>query len=202
LFALFIIEKCFCLSLLLLASTSLSVFSFPPRHFVFVSFLSPPPQLYTRLISSCKHPHKYISILKLDTQKVISLRLLLVLSVLFAIATRYLNFILMFVPSINFYNPFINLIKTKQPRIVFGPERSIFVVLSEFSDQLEEFRRRFRNSLALEFLAAHRAEVGRGGVGGLAVGFGDVATEIRFAGEGHGAAGDGAFEDPLVGVLS
>lgn len=27
--------------------------------------------------------------------------------------SRYLNFILMFVPSINFYNPFINLIKTK-----------------------------------------------------------------------------------------
>lgn len=28
--------------------------------------------------------------------------------------SRYLNFILMFVPSINFYNPFINLIKTKR----------------------------------------------------------------------------------------
>lgn len=33
-------------------------------------------------------------------------------------STRYLNFILMFVPSINFYNPFINLIKTKHTIVV------------------------------------------------------------------------------------
>ena len=56
-------------SFLLLASTFL-----PPRLIVFVSFLFCPhlhrfAKLYTRLISSNKHSHKYISILKLDTQK-------------------------------------------------------------------------------------------------------------------------------------
>lgn len=100
LFALFIIEKCFLLRYCYWLQLQ---FFPPPAHRVSSLFHSPSP----RLISSDKHPHKYISILKLDTQKSFLLLLLLVL------ATRYLNFILMFVPSINFYNPFINLIKTK-----------------------------------------------------------------------------------------
>lgn len=108
LFALFIIEKCFLLRYcywLQLFSCFSSTSSHPSRLFR-LCFDPPSP----RLISSDKHPHKYISILKLDTQKSFLLLLLLLLLVL---ATRYLNFILMFVPSINFYNPFINLIKTK-----------------------------------------------------------------------------------------
>lgn len=115
LFALFIIEKCFCLSLLLLsfsfqlprAISSLFHFFRPRPSCIHVSFH--PANIHTN------------SILKLDTQKVIPLRLLLL-----AIATRYLNFILMFVPSINFYNPFINLIKQNNPESSFVRFRRVF----------------------------------------------------------------------------
>lgn len=81
---------------------------------VFVSFLFPPSisLSYTRLISSSTQI--YFNPQTRYT-KVISMLLACLLAIR---STRYLNFILMFVPSINFYNPFINLIKTKHNTIV------------------------------------------------------------------------------------
>lgn len=123
LFALFIIENCFSRSFLrchrsvIVTGFKLFAFSFIPDSSLFVPHLRrlSSPQSPCRMVYTShfilQHPHKYISIPSNSIHESH-----------FACAaaagagwsdSRYLNFILMFVPSINFYNPFINLIKTK-----------------------------------------------------------------------------------------
>lgn len=64
----------------------------------------------------------------------------------------------------------------------------------EFRDQTDVI-----DSLALELLAADRADVERRRA--VAVDAGHVVPEVGLAGEAHRAALDGALEDPLVRVL-
>jgi hypothetical protein len=122
LFALFIIEKCFlvfcrCHCFVIVTAG----FNFPCSSrlllgsflVVFVSLCSPnirspAPDPTPRLISFGKHPHEHFSALNSIHE-----RHSLLLCCWLLCSSRYLNFILMFVPSINFYNPFINLIKNK-----------------------------------------------------------------------------------------
>lgn len=230
LFALFIIEKCFSRSCFCCCHcfASVIVTGFAPSSLFHFFSLPPSP---SRIHVSFHPAHKYISILKLDTQKSFPCCLLAIRS------TRYLNFILMFVPSINFYNPFINLIKTKHNTIVSlsTPSSSLtFSVPSPFygaaflssnfysfsrdslapdGDQFEELLGivstapltaiNFAHLLAVEVFAAHSADVRwRRCVSSLSVHVVDVILQVGFSREAHGTAGDGALKDPLIGVLS
>ena len=113
------LSSCFLLQLCCHCFVIVTGFNFPPSsRLCFTSFywllLHPSPQPLQPALGIVYTSH---FILQTSTQiyfnpqtrytKVISLLLLLLV-----LRERYLNFILMFVPSINFYNPFINLIKT------------------------------------------------------------------------------------------
>lgn len=102
----------YCYWLQLFSCFSFSVFCFsPPARFVFVSFLSPSPRPHLALISF--HSTNIHTNIFQSSNSIHKSHFTSAAAAGACHATRYLNFILMFVPSINFYNPFINLIKTK-----------------------------------------------------------------------------------------
>lgn len=127
LFALFINEACLSLPFTFICFTVLLnslilTLSFLCRQYYFALIPILVFKMYTRLISFFFSSLSLsLEILKLDTQKPFLLGV-----------SRYLNFILMFVSSIKFYNPFINLIKTKQsllflsiPSTLYRPQLNI-----------------------------------------------------------------------------
>lgn len=192
---------------------------------VFVSYFFPCPTApsFTNCIHVSFHSaniqHKYISILKLDTQK----------SFPFCCcwccwcSTRYLNFILMFVPSINFYNPFINLIKTKHNRRRLASKAVCCCFhLSTLcgirrNRNFYSFKRCFKMGfepesiwfagnlylLALKLLSAYPTNVQwRRAVSSILVHVRQVILQVGLSCEAHRATVECALEDSLVRVLS